>query len=142
MIFCHFIPLTAQKMKISKRWKKWLDKSSFYVYVSKIMIRWYTIPKIWCATDRRTKTKSDTKRWVGAPSKKLCDRSWDTRLNNFGPNWVQFLLLFEKRIFWENWLSLVFSTYCAPLCYYISNKKNKIGWSCDISCCSFGPNWT
>ena len=32
-------------------------------------------------------------------SKKLCDRSWDITLNNFGPNWVQILFFFQKGIF-------------------------------------------
>ena len=54
--------------------------------------------------------------------KKLCDRSWDIRLNNFGLNWAQILLLLEKEIFWENWLTLLFSIYCAPLNYNVSKK--------------------
>ena len=37
--------------------------------------------------------------------KNLCDRSWDIRLNNFGSNCVQIVLLLEKRIFLENWLN-------------------------------------
>ena len=68
--------------------------------------------------------------------KKLCDRSWDIRLNNFGPNWAQILLLLEKGIFWENWLTPLFSTHYASL-----SQKNT-GRSCDIRCWSFGPNWT
>ena len=42
------------------------------------------------------------KKWhieVGAPPKKLCDRSWNIRLNYFGPNWAQILLFLEKGIF-------------------------------------------
>ena len=66
----------------------------------------------------------------------LCDRSWDIRLNNFGPNWTQILLFFEKEIFWENWLTLLCSTHYATM----SQKNN--GRSCDIRCWSFGPNWT
>ena len=81
------------------------------------MIRWCTVPKIWCATDRRRDRKSDT---GGCPTQKLI--SWDIRLNNFGPNWAQILLLLEKGIFWENWLTLLFSIYCAPLCYNVSKK--------------------
>ena len=68
--------------------------------------------------------------------KKICDRSWDIRLDNFGPNWAQILLLLEKGIFWENWLTLLFSTHYATL-----SQKNT-GRSCDIRCWSFGPNWT
>ena len=69
-IFCPFTPLTAQKMKISKKWKKHLEISSFYTCVPKIMIRWCTVHKKWCATDRRT---DRWKKWhieVGAPPKK------------------------------------------------------------------------
>ena len=47
-IFCPF----TQKVKISKKWKKTpLEILSFYTCVSTIMIRWGTVPKIWCATD-------------------------------------------------------------------------------------------
>ena len=52
-IFCPFIPLTAQKIKILKTWKKLLEISSFYICAPKITIRWCTVPEIWCATDRR-----------------------------------------------------------------------------------------
>ena len=50
-IFCPFIPLTAQKHKIWKKWKKYLEISSFYTSVSKIMIICYTVPEIWCVTN-------------------------------------------------------------------------------------------
>ena len=50
-IFCPFTPLTAQKMKISKKWKKSLEISSFYTSVPKIMIICYTVPEIWHVTD-------------------------------------------------------------------------------------------
>ena len=57
-IFCPFTlsppsPLTAQKMKTSKKWKK--EKKhlqiSFYTSVPKIMIKCRTVPEIWCVTD-------------------------------------------------------------------------------------------
>ena len=35
-IFCPFTPLTARKIKISKKWKKCLEMSSFYTSVTKI----------------------------------------------------------------------------------------------------------
>ena len=38
VIFCPFTPLTAQKIKISKKWKKHLEISLFYTSVPKIMI--------------------------------------------------------------------------------------------------------
>ena len=50
-IFCPFTPLTVQKMKISKKWKKDLEILSFYTSVPKIMIICYTVPEIWCMTD-------------------------------------------------------------------------------------------
>ena len=46
-IFCPFTPLTAQKMNISKKFKKNLEMSSFYTRVPKIMIISYTILEIW-----------------------------------------------------------------------------------------------
>ena len=62
-IFCPFTSLTAQKMKISKKWKKFLEISSLYMCVPKIMIRWCTVPEIWCVmnewTDGRTDGKSE-----------------------------------------------------------------------------------
>ena len=49
-IFCPFTYLTAQKIKILKKWKNHLEISSFYIYVPKIMIRWCLVPVIWCVT--------------------------------------------------------------------------------------------
>ena len=54
LFFALFTPLTTQKIKILKKWKKLLEISSFYICVPKIMIRWCTVPGIWCATDGRT----------------------------------------------------------------------------------------
>ena len=50
MICCTlpFTPLTAQKFKTLKKWKKHLEISSFYISVPKIMIRWCTVPEVWC----------------------------------------------------------------------------------------------
>ena len=58
--------------------------------------------------------------------KKLCGRSWDIRLNNFGPNWAQILLLLEEEISWENWLT-VSQKYWQVINYKVL---------------TFGPNWT
>ena len=41
--FCHFTPLTTEKIKIKKKWKKNLEMSSFYTCVPKITIMWYGI---------------------------------------------------------------------------------------------------
>ena len=55
--FCPFTPLTltAQKIKISKKWKNFLGISLLYTCAPKIMIRWCAVPEIWCATDGRKK---------------------------------------------------------------------------------------
>ena len=53
-IFCPFTPITIQKIKISKKWKKLLETSSFYTCARKITITWCTVPEIWCVTDGRT----------------------------------------------------------------------------------------
>ena len=50
-IFCSFTPLTALKIKISKKSKKDLEISSFYICVPKIMIRWCMVSKIRCVAD-------------------------------------------------------------------------------------------
>ena len=50
-IFCPFNSLKAQKIEIFKKWKKSLKISSFYISAPKIMIRWWTVPEIWCVTD-------------------------------------------------------------------------------------------
>ena len=43
--------LTAQKMKISKKWKQHLAISSFYTSVPKFMTIGYTVLEIWHVTD-------------------------------------------------------------------------------------------
>ena len=55
-IFCPFTPLTAQKIKILKKWKKHLEISSFIMSVPKIMIRGCTVPEMMRnrQTDRQT----------------------------------------------------------------------------------------
>ena len=67
-IFCSFTAITAQKIKILKKWKKHLQISSFYINVPKIMIRWCTVPEMVCnrGTDGRKKWHTE----VGAPPKK------------------------------------------------------------------------
>ena len=47
-IFCPFTPLTARKMKISQKWKKRLEISSFYTSAPKLMIIVYTVLELWC----------------------------------------------------------------------------------------------
>ena len=43
--------LTAWKIKISKNEKKYLEISSFYTSIPKLMIICYTFPEIWHVTD-------------------------------------------------------------------------------------------
>ena len=71
-LFFVLLPLlTAPKIKILKNEKKSMEISSFYICVWKIMIRWYTVPEIWCATDRRTdRWREKVTLEVGAPPKK------------------------------------------------------------------------
>ena len=44
-------PLTTQKIKILKKWKKHLEISPFYITFPRIMIRCYTASEIWRMTD-------------------------------------------------------------------------------------------
>ena len=50
--FCPFIPLTTRKIKILKKWKMYLEMSSFYRCVIKITAIWCMLSKIWSATDK------------------------------------------------------------------------------------------
>ena len=50
--FCPFIPLTTLKIKILKKWKMYLEMSSFYRCVIKITVIWCMLSKIWSATDK------------------------------------------------------------------------------------------
>ena len=50
--FCPFIPLTTRKIKILKKWKMYLEMSSFYRCVIKITVIWCMLSKIWSATDK------------------------------------------------------------------------------------------
>ena len=49
--FLPIYPLKTQKVKISKKWKKHLEISSFYTSAPKIMVICYTVPEIWHMTD-------------------------------------------------------------------------------------------
>ena len=50
-IFWRVTPLTPQKIKILKKWKKCQEMLSFYPSVPKIMIICYIVPAIWHRTD-------------------------------------------------------------------------------------------
>ena len=71
-IFCPFTPPpppNSPKNQIFKKMKKTLKISSFYTGVPKIMIRWCTIPEIWCTTDGWPDAQEKWHVEVGAPPK-------------------------------------------------------------------------
>ena len=83
---------------------------------------WLMLPlSIYCVPSRWNVSKKKKKK------RQLCDRSWDIRFNNFGPNWVEIILLLERMIFWENWLILPMPTYCASLCHNVLKKSLEWG---------------
>ena len=51
VIFYHFTSLTAQRIKILKKWKKYLEISSLYTSVPKIIIICYSVLEIWRMID-------------------------------------------------------------------------------------------
>ena len=53
-IFCPFLSLTTQKMKILKKRKKkkHLEKRSFYTCAPQMTIIWCMVPRIWSAADK------------------------------------------------------------------------------------------
>ena len=50
-VCCPFTPQQPKKPKFWKNEKNFLEISSFYICIPKIMIRWCTVPEIWCMTD-------------------------------------------------------------------------------------------
>ena len=79
-IFTTYFVVTAQKIKILKKWKKLLKISSFYICVPKITIRWCMVPKTWCTTDRWTDGRTEkgtyraTDRWMDGQTEKVTHR--------------------------------------------------------------------
>ena len=47
------LPLTAQKIKTSKNKNKKTPGDIIYTFIPKTMIRWCTVPQIWCTIDRQ-----------------------------------------------------------------------------------------
>ena len=58
-IFPFFAPPNSPKNPIFLKWKKHLEISSLYICVPKTMIKWFTVPEIWCATDRWTDRRTN-----------------------------------------------------------------------------------
>ena len=80
-IFCPFTPVTVKKIKILKKWKKYVEISSCYISVPKVMTGWCTVPEVYCATDG---WMDGWKKWhieVGAPPNKR--REKDTVIFNY-----------------------------------------------------------
>ena len=71
--------------------------------------------------------------------KKLCDRSWDIRINNFGTNWAQILFLLEKGVFLEK---LTNNTIFYLLCPIMLQCLRKTLADHNIRYWNFGPNST
>ena len=70
-IFCPFTPQTARKITILQKWKNQPEISLFYTFVPKILIRWCTVPEIWCVTDWQTD------RWMDGQTNGRMDRKSD-----------------------------------------------------------------
>ena len=51
LFFCPFAPLTAQEIKISKKWQQLIEIQSFYTSAPKIIIICHTVLEIWHMTD-------------------------------------------------------------------------------------------
>ena len=51
LFFALLPPPECLKIQDFEKIKKTLVISSFYIFVPKIMIRWFTVPVIWCMTD-------------------------------------------------------------------------------------------
>ena len=84
----------------------YLEISSFYKFVPKIMITWCTVPEIWCArnrwTDGRLDGRTGWKKWhieeVSAPPKNYCKRY--TLLNVLI---ISFLISYFSYRFYSTW---------------------------------------
>ena len=51
-IFCPFTPLTTQKIKTLKKWRKHLEILSFQICVPQMTIIWCMVHEIWSVTNR------------------------------------------------------------------------------------------
>ena len=51
LFFCPFAPLTAQEIKISKKWQQLIEIQSLYTSAPKIIIICHTVLEIWHMTD-------------------------------------------------------------------------------------------
>ena len=106
-ILSYFLPFCCLKNQNLEKWKIPRDITS-YTCVLKIMIRWCTVPKIWCAKHGRTDGWTEgRKKWhieVGAPLKKIY-----IFIYIFGNKTISITLL---ELLLSPATSLVFSTSC------------------------------
>ena len=98
--FSPFTPLAIQKNQNFGKMEKHLNISSFYTRLPKIMLICFTVPEIWRMTDV-----------IFIFNFRLLFALMDIRLNKSVPNWAQIVLSLEKRIFWENWIILLFWSF-------------------------------
>ena len=69
--FLSFYLPQIPKIKILKKGKIFLEILSFYICVPEIMIRWCTVPEMWCMTDKQMDGRTDgSVIRVGIPPKK------------------------------------------------------------------------
>ena len=76
-IFCPFTPLTAQTIKILKKWKTNLEILSFYIYVPKIMTRWCMVPEILLFLILGSKFWKKWKKSLEIFPKIMCSKNYD-----------------------------------------------------------------
>ena len=59
------LPPSNPKNQHFEKMKKCLEISSFYICVSKFMIRWCVVPEIWCMTDGQTEGRMEKATYRG-----------------------------------------------------------------------------
>ena len=114
LLFYSPFPLITWKIKL----KKYLWRYHYFIWVPKIMITWYTVPKIWCATD------GWSERW----------KKWHTKVN-VPPDNIYPLI--------NPWLSLSPFSY-APVSYCTTNKNKEFqnsDWQYLFKCFYLHPQY-
>ena len=67
-----YLPNSPKNQNLKKKWKKILEISPFYICVPTIMIRWCTVPEIWCLNDgQRDRQMEKVTYRGGCPIQKL-----------------------------------------------------------------------
>ena len=119
LFFCPFTPVIAQKNQNFNK-KKYLEISSFYTCVPKIMIRWCTVPEKWCMTDEQKKWHTE----VGVPPKNtsfyFISEVLDIVQLLKGQKW--FLILAE--LLWWYILDMLILFWACPKCIIFRHSQN------------------